>query len=143
MAGVLVAAGLVRAVDTLPGPVAATVTEVVDGDTIGVRARIWLGQSIAVRVRVAGIDAPELRGACALETAMARRARDEVTRRALGQDVQLWEIAYDKYGGRVVARVTLPDGADLAGALLEAGLARPYAGAARQPWCPVPAAAGG
>ncbi len=43
------------------GPVAAHVSRVIDGDTFEASAAIWLGQAITVRVRIAGIDAPELR----------------------------------------------------------------------------------
>ncbi len=59
----------------LAGPVPAQVLSVIDGDTIEVRAVIWLGQVLSTRVRLAGIDAPELRGKCARERALAVRAR--------------------------------------------------------------------
>ncbi len=62
------------AVEVLSGPVPATVIEVMDGDTVKVRARIWLGQDLSTRVRLAGIDAPELNGGCARERALAERA---------------------------------------------------------------------
>jgi len=41
--GVVAIAGVVWAAEILSGPIPAVVTEAVDGDTIGVRARIWLG----------------------------------------------------------------------------------------------------
>ncbi len=88
--------------DSLAGPVAAQVVAVIDGDTLAVRARIWLGQDIAVHVRIDGIDAPELRGRCAAERAAAQAARMALSRRTLGQPVQLTGIRWDKYGGRVV-----------------------------------------
>jgi endonuclease YncB( thermonuclease family) len=50
--------------DLLEGPVTATVERVVDGDTLAVRAKIWIGHEIDVLVRLRGIDAPELRGDC-------------------------------------------------------------------------------
>jgi hypothetical protein len=37
--------------ESLSGPVSALVERVVDGDTIEVQARIWLGQSLTIRVR--------------------------------------------------------------------------------------------
>ena len=61
--------------EALPGPISAEVVEVIDGDTLAVRARIWLGQELTVRARIAGIDAPELRGRCAAERDLAVRAR--------------------------------------------------------------------
>jgi hypothetical protein len=44
----------------LPGPIPAELVRVIDGDTIEVRARIWLDLDLTTRVRLAGIDAPEL-----------------------------------------------------------------------------------
>jgi endonuclease YncB( thermonuclease family) len=119
----------------MAGPVEARVIEVVDGDTIRVAARIWLGQDVETLVRIAGIDAPELHGRCARERQMAVAARDLLARR-LGGSVVLTGIANGKYAGRVVAHVALPQGPDLAALLLEAKLARPYDGGTRQPWCP-------
>ena len=43
----------------LKGPVAANVERVIDGDTVIVKARIWLDQDLTVVVRLAGIDAPD------------------------------------------------------------------------------------
>src|SRR5882762_7624479 len=67
--------------EALAGPVTATVDRVVDGDTIDVTARIWLGQTLAVRVRIDGVDAPEMRARCPEERAMALAARDYLMRR--------------------------------------------------------------
>ena len=69
------------AAEVLSGPVPARLVRVVDGDTVVVRARIWLGQEVEIHVRLAGIDAPELRGKCARERALAVRARDFVVAR--------------------------------------------------------------
>ncbi len=125
--------------DILPGPIPAQVLRVLDGDTLEVRARIWLGQDVTVRLRLAGVDAPERRGACAHERALAARAEALVQRLLSGDDgparVTLREVRNGKYAGRVVARVVVADGTDLGAALLEAGLARPYDGGARAPWC--------
>ena len=123
------------AAEVLPGPVPARLVRVVDGDTVVVRARIWLGQEVEIHVRLAGIDAPELRGKCAFERDLAVRARDFVVARLNGGQVRLSHIQYGKYAGRVVARVHAPDGADLSAALLQAGLAHPYKGRKRRPWC--------
>ncbi|HEY5597861.1 MAG TPA: nuclease, partial [Kiloniellales bacterium] len=49
--------------------------------------------------------------------------------------VRLYDISIGKYGGRVVARVVTAGGEDLGHGLLAAGLARPYAGRSRRPWC--------
>ena len=59
----------------LPGPIPAALVRVIDGDTIEVRARIWLDLDLTTRVRLAGIDAPELNGACPEERRRAEEAR--------------------------------------------------------------------
>ncbi len=113
----------------------AVVTKVVDGDTVGVRARIWLGQDVETLVRLRGIDAPELHSRCADERDRARDARDMLARRVDGQVVQLLDIGADKYGNRVVARLLTGNGQDLSRLLLDAGLAHVYDGGAKTPWC--------
>ena len=126
--------------EVLAGPVPAVVEGVIDGDTLKVRAHIWLGQDVAVHVRLAGVDAPELSGACAREKALAERARSFLARRrtSAGDDgfsVRLREVRYGKYAGRIVARVETAAGLDLGAALLAAGLAQPYTGGKRPAWC--------
>lgn len=118
----------------LDGPVNATVERVVDGDTIQVRADIWLGQSLSIRVRIDGVDAPELEARCPEERERAVAARDLLVRRLGTGSVKLTRIVYDKYGGRVRAHVGDSKG-DIAEALLAANLARPYFGGRREPWC--------
>lgn len=135
LALVLAAAPAGPATEALPGPIPANVIAVVDGDTFDARARIWLGQEIRVRVRLIGIDAPELRAGCAAEKALAVRARDLLEAMIGGGLVVLRQIRYGKYAGRVLARVTNAANEDLAEALLAAGLARPYSGGARATWC--------
>jgi len=123
-----------RAADRLAGPVPAEVLRVLDGDTVEVEARIWLGQTVRTLVRLRGADAPELHGRCARERDLAAKARAFVTGRANGA-VTLRDIARDKYGGRVTARVLDAKGQDITAALLRAGLARPYGGRAKSSWC--------
>jgi endonuclease YncB( thermonuclease family) len=121
--------------EVLPGPIVAQVLNVIDGDTLVVRARIWVGQDLEIKVRLAGVDAPELRGRCDFERAQARRARDFVRERVAAGRVRLHLIQYGKYAGRVLARVESESGGDLGTALIKAGLARAYGGGKRPGWC--------
>ena len=81
--------------EPLAGPVPADVIRVIDGDTIRVRARVWLDQTVDVSVRLAGIDAPELSGAdCPAERTRGRRARDAAMAMA-GDGLILRNIEHD------------------------------------------------
>ena len=113
----------------------AQVLAVVDGDTLEVRVRIWLGQDIVTRVRLAGIDTPEAKSDCPRERSLAAAATAFVQAQVEVSSVRLRDIAYGKYAGRVLARVETAQGQDLGAALVRAGLARPYAGGRRASWC--------
>lgn len=142
LAAILVLAPLAArpaaAAERLAGPVEAVVEEVVDGDTLAVRARIWIGQEVRVLVRLRGIDAPERRGRCPRERTLATAARTALAALVGSGPVLLTAIEADKYGGRVIADVATPSGASPAAGLLAGGLARPYAGRQREPWCAAP-----
>lgn len=128
----------------LKGPIEAELLEVVDGDTLRVRARIWLGQSISVLVRLRGIDAPELkRPKCPAEKKLAEAARHRLAALAQGQDLILTDIAGGKYYGRVLAHVQhlktdtkkRERGKTLSRQMLGTHLVRPYKKGRRQDWC--------
>lgn len=121
--------------EVLLGPVPARLVQVVDGDTLLVIARIWLGHQVKTRVRLAGVDAPEIRGRCLLERRLAKQARAHAVALLGDGQVTLRDIRFGKYAGRVVARVETLDGVDLGTELVRAGLGRPYGGGRRQGWC--------
>ena len=111
------------------GPVTAQILRVIDGDTLLVEAHPWPQQRVEVYVRLRGIDTPELRSACPGERDAAQLARQTLTDMA-GEGTTVWlrNIAGDKYFGRIVADVMLPDGRNPAEALKIAGLAVAYEG---------------
>jgi len=121
--------------EVLPGPFSAVVERVVDGDTLAVRVRIWVGQDVGVLVRLRGIDAPELRGRCDSETRRAGEAAEALGSLVARSTVSLSRVEGDKYFGRVVADVATADGEDVADRLVTGGFARPYDGGARALWC--------
>lgn len=119
----------------LPGPVTAQVLRVIDGDTVRVRATVWLGSTVEIDVRLAGIDAPEMRGRCAREKILAASARDALLYMLGDGPVALRDVRYGKYAGRVIARIAAPDGRDVSQIMRTKGLARPYGGGKRIQWC--------
>jgi endonuclease YncB( thermonuclease family) len=120
----------------LPGPIPAVVVKVIDGDTIRVQARIWLGNYVVTNVRLLGVDTAEKRAHCERERELAQRAQQLLESRvAASKEIRLVGVNYDKYGKRVLARVVTSEGEDLSDVLLNAGLARPYTGGRRRSWC--------
>lgn len=113
-----------------------SVVSVHDGDTFSADIAGWpeiVGHRIGVRV--AGIDAPELRGECPCEVALAKDARAFVTHKLQNADtIALRHVRRDKYF-RLLAEVWV-DGENLSESLIDAGYARPYAGGKKQGWCP-------
>jgi endonuclease YncB( thermonuclease family) len=135
MFGLLGASG--STAETISGPVAADVIRVIDGDTLAVRARIWIGLDLVVSARIRGIDTPELNGKCDREKALAAAARNRLAGVVAAGKIRMRQIENDKYAGRVLADIVTDDGADLREAMLASGLARPYDGGGRDPWCGV------
>lgn len=123
-----------QAAETIPGPVFGSVVRVVDGDTFKFAAHIWLGLVVTVDVRLRGIDAPEVHGACAAERTLAAQATARLTELTKA-GVVIRNVGDDKYFGRVVADVFTPEGVEVGEALIVSGVARPYEGGTRQPWC--------
>jgi micrococcal nuclease len=115
--------------------VAAELVRVIDGDTVEMRAQIWLDQQVTTRVRLRGIDAPERAARCPEEARLADTATQGLLRLIAGRALFLTDIGRDKYGGRVVARIVTADGADVGEAMLRDGHARVYARGRRETWC--------
>ena len=120
---------------TFPGPVSAKVVSVYDGDTFRAVAEVWPGHTVAVNIRIRGIDAPEKRGRCAGERDAAHRAREALEKLLSGGAVSITNIAGAKYYGRVLADVATPDGMQVARRMLDDQLVRPYGGGRRSGWC--------
>ena len=123
----------------LPGPYRAQVLRVVDGDTFEAKIHVWFGQDISTLVRIRGIDAPELKSRCAEEAQKAAAARDLLADFLRSGVVILSDLSADKYFGRVVSRVDISYAGeasdDVAALMLDADMARPYAGHTRESWC--------
>jgi micrococcal nuclease len=118
--------------------VAVTVHDCYDGDTCTVTLHDQFLPSVFrdhIHVRLAGIDAPERHGACALERARAAEARSylqSILSRAVRID--LVDPQRDKYF-RLLAHL-IADGQDLSQSLLNAHLAVAYNGGTKTAqWC--------
>lgn len=123
--------------DIVEGPVRARVTRLIDGDTFEAVADIGGGNYVVTHVRVGGIDTPEKKGRakCAEEAALAAKASALTASLIEGREVSLLNIQFEKYGGRVLSDVQLPDGRQLSDVLVKNGFARPYDGGKKQSWC--------
>jgi micrococcal nuclease len=99
------------------------VTKVVDGDTLHVAAAQSGGDATKVRLR--GIDAPEMGTNRTKRMYFAQEATDFVRRTTLGQSVSVYldedAESRDRYG-RLLAYLELPDGRFLNEELLSEGL---------------------
>lgn len=104
----------------------ATVTAVYDGDTLTVDVDLGFHTSLRdCKVRLLGIDAPEIKGGDALSKGKARAARDWLASQCLGREVYLESTSLDKYG-RSLGRVYTLDGTCLNDELLRLGLVGVY-----------------
>ena len=113
----------------------AEVLRVIDGDTFEARVRIWPGHDVTTRVRLRGIDAPEMQARCREEETMALAARDALAAILAQGGVGVSKVGTDKYGGRILAEASTRNTADVSAAMLAAGVARPYTGGRRDGWC--------
>lgn len=127
--------GTASAEEILPGPIPATIEHVIDGDTIEVVAAIWPGVSTRARVRLAGIDTPELNSPCPAARVKALEAREVLENAIIGVTIRLVHIRPEHAHGRILADVQLPDGTDVGGFLMSVGLAKPFAHRVRCDWC--------
>ncbi|WP_245429268.1 thermonuclease family protein [Rhodoplanes elegans] len=117
-----------------PPRIPVDVTYVVDGDTFDGRLHAGPDRVVAGRIRLRGVDTPELHGQCEAEIAKAQEAKAALRRLLAEGEVVLSAPGEDKYG-RVLADVATRKTANVAAALIAAGVARPYGGGHRAGWC--------
>ena len=106
-----------------------TITRVVDGDTFVFDRAGW-----EHRLRLEGVDTPEMRGDCEAERMLAIEAMASAADFiASGEAVLITDGTTDSFNRRL-GRIEV-NGEDLGEALLAAGLAVPYERGAPNPWC--------
>jgi endonuclease YncB( thermonuclease family) len=108
---------------------------ILDGDTFEARVHVWPGVDITTKVRLRGIDAPELKARCPEERIKAEAARDALAALLAQGGVEISRVGLDKFGGRVDADASTKSTPDISAALLRAGVARNYSGGRRETWC--------
>lgn len=105
----------------------ALITKVYDGDTL--TADIDLGFKLwakKIKLRLIGIDTPEIRTKDPEEKALAIKARDRVRELCLGKEVIITTRRKGKYG-RWLASVYIEEGdLDITRFLIAEGLAKEY-----------------
>jgi endonuclease YncB( thermonuclease family) len=111
------------------------VIRTIDGDTFEARVHLAPGQDVMTRVRLRGIDAPELKAACAEELRMAEAATSALRDLLRQGEIAIYNIGPDKYQGRVVADVATKRTGNVSAALIGAGHVRSYNGGHRNGWC--------
>lgn len=114
------------------------ITKVVDGDTFEIDSTAWSPfPNLRWRIRVRGIDTPEKSSKCLAEREAAKRMTAATLYIIERSQKRVWlqAVQHDKYGGRFDAVVVLVDGKSLGNMLIDSGLARPYLGGKRKPWC--------
>src|SRR5262245_53087790 len=111
------------------------VIRTIDGDTFEARVHLSPGVEPTTRVRLRGIDAPELKASCPQELQMAEAATDALRALLREGDVTIFNIGPDKYSGRVVADAATRRTGNVSTAMLAAGHARSYGGGHRNGWC--------
>lgn len=97
---------------------------VVDGDTA------WVDGE---KIRISGIDAPEIEGKCSYERSLAQRAKHRLSELLSSEPFAVARAGRDRYG-RTLATVYLRTRGDVGSALVDEGLARVWMGR-RMPWC--------
>lgn len=110
------------------GPYRGVVDLVHDGDTVNVKLDVGFDLTVYARVRVHGINAPEL------STKAGKAARDYG--QALlpaGTPVSVMSLGWDKYGGRIEGDINVDGLGDYGAALVAAGHAKVWDGRGPRP----------
>jgi endonuclease YncB( thermonuclease family) len=112
------------------GPYLGVIDSVHDGDTVNVKLDVGFDLTIYARVRVLGINAPEL------STAAGKVARDFAqSLLGVGEQVKIVSYGWDKFGGRVDGAIqyNLADPHDFATTMIDNGHAVPWDGKGTKP----------
>lgn len=110
----------------------AKVLDVYDGDTMTVNIDLGFDISIKKKVRLLGLDAPEIKTKDKSEKKLAIEIRDFLREMLLGKEVVVITEKPDKYGRSLC--VMKHGGTIVNQLLIELNYARPYYGEKRKAW---------
>lgn len=114
------------------------IKSIYDGDTITIKCLRGLKcEKNAIKVRIKGVDTPEIKGKCRNETLLARQAKQFTVAFVRNADEIIMSYdehdMYDRYG-RLLAYLSV-GGKDLSSSLINNNLGRHYQGGKRRSWC--------
>ena len=112
------------------GPYAGVVDSVHDGDTVNVKLDVGFDLTVYTRIRVNGINAPEL------NTPEGKAARDFAQSLLKpGDAVRVVSFGWDKFGGRIDASIAYDLAApqDFAAVMIASGHAKQWDGTGPRP----------
>jgi endonuclease YncB( thermonuclease family) len=110
----------------LPDLKRCKIIDVYDGDTITV-GTVVNNKGVQYRIRMRGIDTPEIRTKNLEEKEAGYRARDFLAKHCLGRVVTIENVTNDKFGGRYLGEVFCDD-LNLSYLMIMNGHARAYDG---------------
>jgi len=129
-----------EAIGNRPEVWAVEITGIYDGDTFNFKAAKLPTSLQKMKVRIRGIDAPELgkRGKCDDERKKAEDAKKKLIEIiGVSKVARLTNMSWDKYGSRIVADVEI-NGKDVGKIMIREGLAEPYFGSGKKTnWCEI------
>ena len=104
----------------------AIIFKIYDGDTMRM-AVDFHGEPTSFKLRINGIDTPEIKAESKVEKELAIKTRNEVVKLFYLKKCKVCCYKFDKYG-RVLADVVSPQGIDLATYLIDNNMAVKYDG---------------
>lgn len=111
------------------------VKRIVDGDTVDIAVEIWPRLAQAARIRIDGIDTPELKSRSQCERVLAKQAKYFVEGFLEGgKTYELYTVGKLDAFGRAMGDIAV-DGEWLSMALEKAGHTRPWVPNNKAPWC--------
>jgi len=112
-----------------------TLLKIYDGDTVYLTTELWPDNDQFMKLRIYGMDTPEIRTRKACEKAMGYRVKQFLSNYLTGKVLTLSDVKYGKYAGRVIGNL-YADGVLVSKMMIDKGYAVPYFGKKKtKVWC--------